>query len=333
MGNEASVDDGVTVSRGIHVRAQPKVSIIMPAYNTAPFIAEGLQSVFAQTYPDFEAIVINDGSPDTREMERAIAPYRDRIVYINQKNRRAAGARNTGIRHSRGDHLAFLDSDDLLTPDALAVQMRKFDEDPRLDMIYADAFLLGDAPNAGKTCMDACPSNGPVTFESLVEERTQVSIVCAVVRKTIVDSAGLFDECLRSWDDYDLWLRIAHAGARIAYHRAVVGSSRVGRPGSLGASELGTTKSAIEILAALDRKLPLSNEERTLVLRRIAFHQAHHDRLMTKVYLHQGDFKNAAASLAKANSYFKSRRMRLLLLALRSAPGLLRMMSKAREPH
>ena len=180
--------------------------------------------------------------------------------------------------------------------------------------------------------MEVCPSHGTVTFENLVTEQTQVLIVCAVVRKEIIEKAGFFDESLRSWDDYDMWLRIAHAGARISYHQTVIGNCRVGRPGSLGASELASTEAAIKILSTLESKLPLSVEQKSLVLRRIAFHQAHHDRVMAKVYLHQGDYKNAAASLAKANSFFKSPKMTLALLLLRNSPKLVRMISGARHP-
>ena len=73
----------------------PRVSVLIPAYNTAFMIAGCLDSVFAQTYRDFEAIVVNDGSPDTPELEKVLQPYMDRIVYIVQPNKRAAGALGT----------------------------------------------------------------------------------------------------------------------------------------------------------------------------------------------------------------------------------------------
>src|SRR5215471_12596309 len=95
----------------------PRVSIIIPAYNTASLIAPCLDSVFSQTFRDFEAIVVNDGSPDTPELEQALQPYRDKIIYIVQPNRRAAGARNTAIGTARGELLAFLDSDVSWLPD------------------------------------------------------------------------------------------------------------------------------------------------------------------------------------------------------------------------
>src|SRR5215470_9782415 len=80
------------------LQPSPAVSVIVPAYNTARFITETLQSVFAQTFRDYEVIVVNDGSPDTEDLKRVIASWCDRITYIEQENRGLAGARNTGIR-------------------------------------------------------------------------------------------------------------------------------------------------------------------------------------------------------------------------------------------
>jgi glycosyltransferase involved in cell wall biosynthesis len=103
--------------------ALPLVSVIIPAYKAAAYIHEALGSVFRQTYESFEVILINDGSPDTEEFERAIAPYLDRIVYIRQENRGPSAARNAGIRRARGEYLAFLDSDDVWYPTCLAAQV------------------------------------------------------------------------------------------------------------------------------------------------------------------------------------------------------------------
>ena len=126
----------------------PRVSIIIPSYNTARLIAACLDSIFAQTFQDFEAIVVNDGSPDTAELEKVLQPYldrnSDRIVYIKQANKRAAGARNTAIARARGEFLAFLDSDDTWLPNHLESQMKQFEADPALGLVYANAVLIGD---------------------------------------------------------------------------------------------------------------------------------------------------------------------------------------------
>src|SRR4051812_21258868 len=99
----------------------PAVSIIMPAYRAAAYIAAALDSVFAQTFKSYEVIVVNDGSPDTEELERVLEPYRDRIVYIKQENKGVSAARNAAIRVSRAPFIAQLDPDDLWEPEYLAV--------------------------------------------------------------------------------------------------------------------------------------------------------------------------------------------------------------------
>src|SRR3982751_5296129 len=91
-----------------HMREPPALSVIIPAYNTASYIGEALESVFAQDFTDYETIVVNDGSPDTLELERALEPYRERIIYLKQENRGPGGARNTGISRARGRYVAFL---------------------------------------------------------------------------------------------------------------------------------------------------------------------------------------------------------------------------------
>src|SRR3954469_6661492 len=87
------------------IEATPQVSVIIPAYNIAPYIIETLDSVLAQTFTDYEVIVVNDGSPDTEEFEAAFQPYLDRIVYLKQENGGASLARNTGLHAARGEFI------------------------------------------------------------------------------------------------------------------------------------------------------------------------------------------------------------------------------------
>src|SRR5439155_20455357 len=95
---------------------EPRVSVILPAYNAASYIEQTLQAVRAQTVSDYEVIVVNDGSPDTAEFERVIFPHRHFINYVFQMNRGAAAARNTALRIARGRYVAFLDADDFWFP-------------------------------------------------------------------------------------------------------------------------------------------------------------------------------------------------------------------------
>src|SRR5260370_20887023 len=101
----------------------PRVSVIIPAHNTAPFIAETLDSVFGQTFRDFEVIVINDGSPDTAALEVALQPYRSRVQYIPQDNRGLPRARHARLLLARSQLLAFLDIADISMPAYLSAQL------------------------------------------------------------------------------------------------------------------------------------------------------------------------------------------------------------------
>src|ERR1700724_3119215 len=147
--------------------ANPQVSVIMPSYNTAQLIAASLDSALQQTFSDFEIIVVKDGSPDTTDLEKILQPYQSKIVYLKQQNKRAAGARNTAIAKARGEFLAFLDSDDTWLPNHLESQMKQFEADPALGLVYANAVLVGDTTRHIEF-MEKCPSAGEAGFEALV---------------------------------------------------------------------------------------------------------------------------------------------------------------------
>lgn len=300
----------------------PKVSVIMPSYNTAGLIAEALDSVLAQEYRDFEVIVINDGSPDTADLERVLAPYRQRIVYLKQENRRASGARNNGIQHARGEYLAFLDSDDIWTPRYLQIQMQHLDADPSLDMIYCDCLIIGEGPQAGRTHMHFCPSHGPASFEGILTERCQAPISATIVRRSALIRAGLFDERLPMCDDYEMWLRLAYHGGRIAYHPGVLSRIRIGRPNSLSTSNLRMLAALETILSNVLADWKLSPEQRELVSGKLKETQALSALERGKQCLRSGDFEQARLQFERANDQLCRGKLQLTLLGLRVAPGL-----------
>ena len=185
----------------------PLVSVIIPAYDVADFIGEALDSVFAQTFTDYEVIVINDGSPDTPKLEQALAPYMSRIVYLKQENRGVSAARNSGISAARGSLIAFLDGDDVWLPNYLEVQVKRIQADPTIDVLYPNVLMFGGSSESGEEFMTICPSSGEVTFERLLLQECNVSN-CSIARKETLVRAGMFDESLRSVEDFDLWLRV-----------------------------------------------------------------------------------------------------------------------------
>ena len=296
----------------------PQVSVIMPGYNTAHLIAASLDSVFAQTFRDFEVIVVNDGSPDTAELETALAPYLNRIVYIKQANKRAAGARNTAIRRASGEFVALLDSDDAWLPEHLASQMRLFAADPALDLVYSNARLLGDPRR--REFMQVCPSRGVATFEALIVERCQVAASTVVARKQTLVDAGLFDEQLARCDDYDLWVRAAFRGTKIGYSRRVQARLNGGRPGSLGQSRSKMAEAYWTILEKTARTLPLSDSQRALVNGRAAEIRARHLIEDGKSHLYAGELDEARDLFSQAKGYGQSSKLRLAMLGLNLAP-------------
>ena len=298
----------------------PKVSIIIPTYNTARLIAACLDSVFAQTYRDYETIVVNDGSPDTPELEKVLAPYMSRIVYIKQENKRAAGARNNAIRQARGEFVAFLDSDDSWLPNHLALQMEMIANDPSLDLVYANGLLVG--PDRQREFMDECPSRGEATFAALIMERCQVSISTVVARRQTLLDAGLFDEKLLRCDDYDMWVRAAFHGAKIGYGRTVQAKFFVGRPGSLSESKAKMIEAYWNILEKFKKTLPLNDADRTVVNQRASEIRALYLVAMGKSQIAARQFDKALESFTEANQYLNNYKLTATVLGLRLAPKL-----------
>jgi Glycosyl transferase family 2 len=297
----------------------PRVSVIIPTYNTANLIAASLDSVFQQSFQDFEIIVVNDGSPDTPELEKVLAPVLHKIVYIKQENKRAAGARNTAIGRAKGEFLAFLDSDDTWLPDHLSAQMMLFDRDPALGLVYSNCLSVGD-PAHPHEWMKRCPSRGTADFLALALVRCQVPISTVVARKSAIVKAGLFDEGLARCDDYDMWLRTAFHGAKIGYTKKVQARLNEGRPGSLGLSSVRMVEAYWMILDKALRTLPLTGSDRDTIGKQAAEIRARYLVEEGKLCLREGKYERAKELFSEANSYFRKLKVSLALLGLKIAP-------------
>ncbi len=303
----------------------PTVSVIIPAYSAARYIGEALASVFAQTFSDFEVIVVNDGSPDTDELEQVIEPHRQHINYIKRQNGGPGAARNTGILHARGDYVAFLDSDDLWLPNYLSEQLKALQENPGLDMIYADALLFGDSALAGRTYMQTCPSRGAVTFESLLVEDCAIPTLCALARRQSLVDVGLFDEDpdVIGCEDFDLWIRLAFHGDHIGYQQRVLAHHRLHRA-SLAAHSTRMLQTQIKVLRKTAHTLTLSSRQQELLAKEIAKCEAHIDLDRAKQQLLAGEYTEAMQAFARANDFFRSRKLWVVLQLLRIVPNFLR---------
>jgi glycosyltransferase involved in cell wall biosynthesis len=310
--------DGFKVTAGKDVHPQPRVSVIMPAYNVSEYIGEALDSVFCQTLDCYEVIVINDGSPDTKALEAVLSQYKDRIVYIIQENQGPSSARNAGIEIARGEYVAFLDSDDAWFPDYLEVQLRELEGPPQLDVVYPNGVVFGNTPETGLELMSLSPSDGPVTVESLISKSCTV-LISVLARRNVLIRAGMFDTSLRGCEDFDLWLRVLRSGGTIGYHRRVVMRYRR-RKGSLSSDVLWMYDYLSKVLNKFESNFQLSeSEELCLIDARKRLH-ADAALIMGKNAIIRGDARSAIDNLTQANEVLGQGKIRLALAMLRIAP-------------
>ncbi|HEY3028430.1 MAG TPA: glycosyltransferase family A protein [Pyrinomonadaceae bacterium] len=303
----------------------PLTSIVIPAYNVAPYIGETLDSVFAQTFTDYEVILVNDGSSDTDELERALEPYAGRLRYLTQENAGASVARNQGLRAARGEFIAFLDADDLWRPNYLEEQL-KFLREHKCDLVCADAMIFGDSPDAGRTymewLMDAAPPAGEVTFLDLVRGERSLITSGIVARRKLILEVGLFDEALRNAQDFDLWLRLARHGARLAYHRRLLLRYRC-RQNSLTGDATNSIAREFRVFDKIEQSYNLTAAERAEVSPVIRDRRAALQFELGKLLLAQGELERARAAFASASNLGRSWKMMAALWFSRLAPSLM----------
>ena len=308
---------------------QPLVSVIIPAYNAAEFIGDALDSVFAQTFWAFEVIVINDGSPDTEQLERVVERYPSNLRYIKQENQGAAAARNAGLRAARGEFVAFLDADDTWLPTFLEKQMELL-KNTGADLVFADALLFGDSRLQGRTFMQVDAPTGDVTAENLLRVKVTVLTSTVLARKAPVLDVGLFDVSLRRGQDFDLWLKLAKAGARFAYSREVLAHHRIVESGLSGGT-ISQLRRTLSVLDSVKARPDLTDAEKAAV-------QWNMDRTLRELALENGkekllgrDFDGALQCFNEARKFRRSWKLVFVCLALRIAPDMLRRIYNRRE--
>jgi glycosyltransferase involved in cell wall biosynthesis len=299
----------------------PKVSVIIPAYQSVGYIAQALNSVFWQTFTDFEVIVVNDGSPETDALESILEGYSSRIVYLKQENRGPSGARNTGILHASGKYVAFLDSDDCWLPQHLENQIALLESDPSLRLVYADCILTKDDLPFG-TGFSLEPQSRPVTVDALLEWRCTPFTSSIVASREAIISAGLFDETICRCEDFDLWVRMAFLGCRMDYEPAPQVCHRRGEGLSANRPLMG--ESCREIYEKLRKHPLLSTSQRAIVERMTTRVQRDYQIEIVKTSLLAENYSDALAAAQTAKALFDSWKLRTAVTGLRVAPRLFR---------
>jgi glycosyltransferase involved in cell wall biosynthesis len=188
---------------------EPRVSVVLPVYNRAHLLERSLGSILAQTYRDFQVIVVDDASTDNTS--EVVEQFRDpRVRYLrHQNNKGAPGSRNTGIMNAKGEFVAFQDSDDEWKPDKLAKQMARFDADPRLTVVYSGVLRHDDDRLTYIPDRHIKKREGDISHALLRENF--VSTVTLIVRRRGLLEVGGFVEDLPRFQDWELAIRLSQA--------------------------------------------------------------------------------------------------------------------------
>lgn len=194
----------------------PLVSIIIITYNDRHWLGQAIDSALVQTYPHCEVIVVDDGSTDGT-CEWVQRQYEDQIRYAWQEHSGRGAARNHGLAMAQGEYIQFLDADDLLAPHKVAIHVEFLETHPEFGAVYGRCQLFYD--DARQHVWDWPRQVNYVSGDVLKQEihRPFLLTNTTLVRKCWIDRVGGVDVHLRSNEDWDLWLRIALAGATFHY--------------------------------------------------------------------------------------------------------------------
>jgi glycosyltransferase involved in cell wall biosynthesis len=258
---------------------RPRIAVIVPAYGVAPYLPEALDSLVAQDLQDWEAVVIDDGSPD--DAAGAVAPYLGdpRMRFLSTGNRGVSAARNTAIAATRAPLVALLDGDDRLRPHYLSTMVATLDADPEAVFATCDALIFGSGAKVGRLVADGS-SRAPIGTIATVLDRS-FNVYCGTTfRRSAFDRTGGFDVTMRGSEDLDLWVRLLiENGGHARYVDDVLGDYRA-RPRSASANTLTMLHGEHRVYAKAEAALgdrpeaALARRLAAQVQRRIEFEQA-----------------------------------------------------------
>jgi glycosyltransferase involved in cell wall biosynthesis len=243
------------------MRTEPLFSVIIPTYNREAFIEKAARSVLTQTYPNFELLVVDDGSTDNTE--KIVSSFRDtRLFYFKQNNRGASGARNTGIKKARGAFICFLDSDDLWVPEKLSISSEYIDRFPEIKIFHTEEIWFRRGEHLNQKRKHTKPS-GRVYGNAL--KLCCIGMSTAIVKKEVFSSIGMFDETFEACEDYDLWLRASNVFEVKLIPEALT-IKHGGRPDQLSVKTWGLDRFRIKALEKMLRSGNLKSEDYYLTL-------------------------------------------------------------------
>lgn len=230
----------------------PLVSIVIPTYNREDLVAQAIDSALAQTHPRCEVVVVDDGSKD--RTAEVLARYAGRIVAIRQENKGLAGARNTGIRESRGELVGFLDSDDLWEPRLVEAALEIFAAHPEVGAVFLAEREIDVAGNIrGKVHTKRTPGRF-FTPEGMIGRDTGVGSGRPPIARRSLLERGMFDEGFRNFADCEMWIRHVFDAPMAILEEPLV--LRRVHPGNVSADIARDAELWLRILDDVERKHP-----------------------------------------------------------------------------
>ena len=252
-----------------------KVSVIIPSYNSGKFLNEAIESVVNQTYKNLEIIIVNDGSID--ETEKIAKEWQEkdkRIRYLkHQKNRGLGAARNTGIKNSQGEYIAFLDADDIWLPQKIEIQLEKAKKE-NTDLIFTNWYIWDPKNNIKGKAFSSNPIKDKKDLLKFFIKRNFGNPSTTLLKKSSLEIVGLFDESLKSSEDYDLWLRFCLNGMKIDFTQELLIYSRQ-HSGQMTVNTYRMRTSRLAVLKKVIRKEPSTLIKYPLLIKKIIFLQGY----------------------------------------------------------
>ena len=210
-------------------QSDPRVSVVIPTYNRSALLGEAVESVLAQTYSNLEVVIVDDGSTDgTSEVVRRSFGDHPRIRYFYQENGGVVSAKNAGIRRARGELVGLLDDDDIWYPEKLEQQIELLNANPDAGMCFSD-MLITDGGENNSRFFEGARFNGVVSIEHLVQSNF-IPASTVLIRRTCLESVGLFDASVPIAEDFELSIRIVATHPVVYVDRVLSVYRRLDRP-------------------------------------------------------------------------------------------------------
>jgi glycosyltransferase involved in cell wall biosynthesis len=226
------------------ISSTPSISVIIPCFNQGHYLREAVESVLRQSHPRVEVIIVNDGSTD--DTPAVAASFGSAVRYLSKQNAGLPAARNSGILAATGDFLQFLDADDYLLPDTFEKFMAAVHLAPSRDVYFGAWDVVSQDRSLIRRSLPAFDLSEHPLHRYL--RGNVFPCHATIVRKTAIAGSGLFDSRLRSFEDWDFWLRLAKAGASFAFAEGAVVAYRQ-YPGSMSKNHDRMRDAGLSVLA------------------------------------------------------------------------------------